>query len=95
MIIIILMIIFTIILLIMGIYLYKHRNKPFMLLHPENNNSLSSMVKNYGLIFIGLAILSLLSIIINSISFIIIILIISCIMSLVMELTLIKFLPQK
>ncbi|WP_157945063.1 hypothetical protein [Apilactobacillus quenuiae] len=95
MIITILMTIFTIILLIIGLYLYKHRNKPFMLLRPENNQLLSSMVKYYGIIFIGLSIMSLISVIINIMYFIITILIISCIMSLVMELTLIKFLPQK
>jgi hypothetical protein len=85
----------TIILLIIGYYLLTHTNRPLMLIHPENNGTLRKIIKFFGWSFIILGILAATAIIFNTMLYITLIMVFSCIMILVMELILITFIPKK
>ncbi|WP_220751370.1 hypothetical protein [Apilactobacillus xinyiensis] len=89
--IIILMIIFAVLQLIVGSFLFKHQNKPFMSFHPENDPLLSKIIKNFGITFIILFIISVISIIIANMIFMMIVIFVSCMIVMAMQLTLSKF----
>ncbi len=90
----ILVLLATIVLFAIGRFLLNHTNKPFMMLHPENNQALSKIVKFYGIVFCVLTVVSVIAIFIPDIYFVTTIMVISCIMLLVMELTLITFINK-
>ncbi|AYF92786.1 hypothetical protein [Apilactobacillus bombintestini] len=91
----ILLAIVTLVLFTIGRYLYTHSNKPFMLLHPEENTTLSKTVKFFSKVFIILTVLSFIAIFFSNVFFITTIMVLSCIMLLVMELILVNFIPKK
>lgn len=85
----------TIVLLTIGFYLLMHTKRPMMLVHPENNQVLSKIIKFFGCSFIILGILAATAIIFSVMLYITFIMVLSCIMILVMELILITFIPKK
>ncbi|GAA6112410.1 hypothetical protein AP1H75_00760 [Apilactobacillus apinorum] len=91
----VLLILATIILFVIGTYLIKHTDKPFMLLHPESNSALSKIVKFFGIVYLILALFAAVAVFVTTLIFVTIIMVISCIMILVMELLLVTFITKK
>ncbi|KPN80093.1 hypothetical protein RZ56_06270 [Apilactobacillus kunkeei] len=90
----ILVLLATIVLFTIGRFLLTHIDKPFMMLHPENNKGLGKIVKFFGIVFCILAVFSAIAIFLPNIFFVTTIMVISCIMLLVMELMLLTFLTK-
>ncbi|MFT8670022.1 MAG: hypothetical protein ABF991_01935 [Liquorilactobacillus hordei] len=64
-----------ILLLFIGLYLLKHKNKPFMLFHPEKHKDLRIIIQITGTTLIFLAFLTFVSLLFNNQLFLSIILI--------------------
>ena len=90
----ILMAIFTLLLLGIGGYLFKHRKKNFLIFHPTTNHLLSSVIRNFGIVFLTVGVLSLLTIITQNTICICIALIIGCLAVTAFYLCISKFIPR-
>lgn len=90
----VLMIIFTLLLLGIGSYLFQHRKKNFLIFHPTTNQLLSSVIRNFGIIFIVVGILSLFTIATQNTIYICIALIIGCLAVTAFYLCISKFISK-
>ncbi|MDN2453030.1 hypothetical protein [Lactobacillus sp. UCMA15818] len=64
-----------ILLLFIGLYLLKHKNKPFMLFHPEKHTDLRIIIQVTGILLLLLASLTFISLLLNNQVFVSVILI--------------------
>ncbi|WP_034527819.1 hypothetical protein [Secundilactobacillus oryzae] len=95
MLIIILMILFTAIMLGTAIFLYRHRNKPFMVFHPEKDANLHKLILTTSYVLLILSILSLVAIVSQNTVLISIALLLGVIAVVSFELMLMHYFPKK
>ncbi|QBP18758.1 hypothetical protein [Acetilactobacillus jinshanensis] len=90
----ILMIIFTLLLLGIGTFLFMHRHKTFLIFKTSDHHLIGSVVKNFGITFIIVGIISLITILTQNTIYICIALIIGCIAVTAFYLCISKFIPK-
>lgn len=82
---------FAIIALYLGLYLLRHRNRPFLIFDATANPSLTHVLTFWGIEMILVGVFSLMAAIWGGLTFIIIILVIGCFSGTFMALTLMTF----
>ncbi|MBT9670790.1 hypothetical protein GPK34_01890 [Secundilactobacillus kimchicus] len=91
----ILMLLLTAINLFLGWYLFTHRNRPFLVFHPEKNAGLASLTKFSGLALTVMGVVALVATVIQNNVFISIVLIFDIILVLVVQMIFVSFFPKQ
>ncbi|WP_429970682.1 hypothetical protein ACQW5G_06615 [Fructilactobacillus sp. Tb1] len=90
----VLVILFSALLFGNGIYFLKHTKTPFLMFNPQNNVTLSKILKYSGIILIIVAIIGFAAALTNSLILIIITLILGCICCVIPELLIMQFINK-
>ncbi|WP_261810121.1 hypothetical protein [Levilactobacillus humaensis] len=90
----ILMICYTVLALGLGWGAYSHRNRPFLVFHPEENAALSNILKVGGILLLLVGILSAIATALNNTVLILIALLAGIILILVLQILMVRWLPK-
>ncbi|WP_395386995.1 hypothetical protein [Pediococcus parvulus] len=89
-----LMVLFSIILAVIGTYLYRHQQQPFLLFNPTENPALQELLRIGGLALILMAIIAFVIAWTHVIILICLILLLGCLSTTAILIGLVSFLPK-
>ncbi|HIW71251.1 MAG TPA: hypothetical protein H9875_01360 [Candidatus Levilactobacillus faecigallinarum] len=90
----ILMIIYTVLALVIGWYFYSHRNRAFLVFHPEDSPTLSRVLKVGGILMMVIGVVAAAATISNNTIFISMTLLVGVIAIMTLQLILVRWFPK-